>query len=118
LAEGRARREQDHHLVHVRGKRLLAPLVRAVEKVSPRAELLDGALRVPGEPDDHEIAAGRVLALALARADDLALVRELHEEFAAEVRDDASFDDDLLFFFPAGGQGLRARRANRAWPRR
>ena len=97
LAERRLGREQDHDLVHVRGERLLAPLVGAEEEVAARADALDRALRGAGEAHLDEVAAGRVLALALARADDLAAVGELDQELAPEVRDDAALDDDLLF---------------------
>ena len=89
-------REQDHDLVDVRGERLLAPLVGAEEEVAARADALDRALRGAGEAHLDEVAAGGVLALALARADDLAAVGELHQELAPEIGDDAAFDDDRL----------------------
>ncbi len=113
LAVRRPRREEDHHLVDVRGERLLAPLVGAVEEVPARAHALDRALRVPGEARLDEVAAGGVLLPALARADDLAAVGELHEELAAEIGDHPSLDDDLLFAFPARGhpRSVRARTA-------
>src|SRR5690348_18096649 len=41
LAVLRLRREQDHDLVDVRGERLLAPLVGAVEQVPAGADALD-----------------------------------------------------------------------------
>ncbi len=66
------------------------------------------ALRAPGEAHLDEVAAGGVLALALARADQLALVGELHQELAAEVRHDAPLDDDLLLPLSPGGH-LRRR---------
>ena len=55
------------------------------------------------------------LLLALARAHDLALVGELHQELAPEIGDDAALDDDLLFPFAPGGhpRGRTARRASR-----
>ena len=94
-------REQDHHLVDVGGEHLLAPLVGAEEEVAARADALDRALRGAGEAHLDEVAAGRVLALALARAHHLAAVGELHQELAPEVGDDAALDDD---------RSLRSRR--------
>ena len=50
--------------------------------------------------------ARRVLALALARAHDLAAIGELDQELAPEIGDHAAFDDDLLFSFAPGGHRM------------
>jgi hypothetical protein len=120
LAEGRLGGEENHHLVDVGGDRLLFPLVGAVEKVAAGADALDRSLRGAGEAHLDEIAAGRVLALALAGADDLAPVGEFHQELAPEIGDDAAFDNHLFGFFPARGHAgaVTARRARRASRRR
>ena len=102
LADRRLGGEQDDYLVHVRGERLLAPLVGAEEEVPPRADAFDRALRGAGHAHLDEVAACRVLALALARAHDLAAVGEFHQELAAEVRHDAALDDDLLGLLAPG----------------
>src|SRR6185312_8023263 len=109
LAEGRLGREEDHHLVHVRREGLLVPLVRAVEEVPARAEALDGALRSAREPHLDEVAARRVLLLALARADDLPAVGELDQELAPEIRDDPPLDDDLLLALTPGRHADRRK---------
>jgi hypothetical protein len=88
LAEGGPGREQDHHLVDVGGEHLLFHWSERKRQVPARADALDRALRGSGEAHLDEVAAGRVLALALARAHDLAAVGELDQELAPEIGDD------------------------------